>query len=88
MGVKGLNRGGLPGAMSWTEIMVTMYLLEKIAPLPELDARFGGGHHGVFYLVFFWQKGLSCVALDKVFRFWVEIHKVGTVTLLPLKMVL
>lgn len=68
---------------------MTMYLLEKIAPLPELDARFGGGGTmGSFYLVFFWQKGLSCVALDKVFRFWVEIHKVGTVTLLPLKMVL
>lgn len=52
--------------------------------MPDL----GRGHHGVFYLVFFWQKGLSCVALDKVFRFWVEIHKVGTVTLLPLKIVL
>lgn len=37
MGVKGLNRGGLPGSVSWAEIMGNMYLLQKIIYRPGIS---------------------------------------------------
>lgn len=64
--------------MSWTEIMMTMYLLEKIAPLPELDARFGGGGTmGSFILSFSGRKVLVVWHWTRSFVSGLKFIKLG-----------